>query len=420
MEASLTLGLKVRSTRGAHVPGSAQTDATPTTNRAEDGIMLTAFSYPPRRPACTRRGFTLTELVVVFVVVGLLVAAVAPSLEAARNRSKNAVCHSRLRGIGLASGIYAEWSPDNFGIPVHPLQFCQCPGQPCGTPCTEPQYIGAYEWGGKSGIGSPGHPYAIERGAPSDGPYAWQSSRYGTAAGFGPATRPMNEILYPAGFRDGTDYRYLWEPDTELDLPAFRCPADDGPPRGAHCSSWVQNYERSSYDHFGNSYAANKFMIANSGGGWMLSNSPYLRPTSRVPNPARTINFEENIGRWAWACKRETPACVSSLGLEGVDPGPTKAVRGWHGRNWTFNQVYVDGHTGTRAIWLEGTEDADGYALHYFNELVYPDDPSLQDRYQCIIIRGDGWQKDTLPADFVLTGLWHDGSGRPSYEGCVE
>jgi hypothetical protein len=362
----------------------------------------------------------LIELVAAFVIVGLLVAAVAPSLEAARNRSKNAVCHSRLRGIGLASATYAEWCPDNFGIPVHPSQFCQCLGEPCGQPCQDPQYVGAYEWGGKSGIGSPGHPRALDRGAPAHGYYAWLSSRYGTAAGFGPATRPMNAILYPSGFRDRLDHRSKWGVDTTPVLAKYRCPADDGPPRGAHCQDWVQHPERSSYDHFGNSYAANKFMIAIVGGGWMFSNSPFLRPNSRVPNPARTIAFEENIGRWAWAARNEFAQCQASLGLEGVDPGPTKAVRGWHGRNWTFNQLYVDGHTGTPTLWIEGTEDADGYAQHYYNELVYPDDPSLQDRYGCIIVRGDGWQKDTLPADLVETSLWHSEAGRPSYDGCVE
>ncbi len=382
--------------------------------------MAIQHSLRRREPDIGRSGFTLIELLVVFVIVGLLVGTVAPSLAAARARSKNAVCHARLRGIGIASGLYSEWCPEGYGIPVHPLQFCQCPGEPCGSPCIDPLYMGAYEWGGKSGIGRPGHPYAVERNAPTQGAFAWQSSWYGTAAGLGPATRPMNEIFYPGGFRDGTNFRQFWGPDTKLDLPAFKCPGDDGPPRGGHCPDWVNHPGQSSYNHFGNSYAANKFMIANAGGGWMYSNSPYLRPVSRVPNPARTINFEENIGRWAWACKREIPVCISNLGLEGVDPGPSKAVRGWHGKNWTFNHVYVDGHTGVRKMWIEGTEDADNYAEHYYNELVYPDDPDLQNRYQCIIVRGDGWQKDTLPAELIPTQLWHGGSGRPSYEGCVE
>ena len=45
--------------------------------------------------------------------------------------------------------------------------------------------------------------------------------------------------------------------------------------------------------------------------------------------------------------------------------------------------------------------------------------PGSFERYQCIIVRGTGWQKDTLPATPICTGLQHDGIGRPSDEGCV-
>jgi hypothetical protein len=230
----------------------------------------------------------------------------------------------------------------------------------------------------------------------------------------------MNDILYKGGFKDNLEQRPLWASDTRLDLELFRCPADNGPPRGAHCPDWVEHSERSSYDHFGNSFAANVFMIANSGGGEMRSNSPYMRPVSRVPTPSRTLYYEENIGRWAWSCRRELDVCVNNLGLEGVDPGPTKAVRGWHGKDWTFDRAFVDAHAEVQKIYIEGTEDQDGYALHYRNEKIYPDGDPLQEAHQCIIVRGDGWQKDTLPADLIPTGLWHDGEGRPSYEGCVE
>jgi hypothetical protein len=56
----------------------------------------------------------------------------------------------------------------------------------------------------------------------------------------------------------------------------------------------------------------------------------------------------------------------------------------------------------------------------YRNELVYQYDPSQQNQYQCIIMRGEGWQRDTLPAPLVATNLWHSGGGRPSYEDCFE
>ena len=205
--------------------------------------------------------------------------------------------------------------------------------------------------------------------------------------------------------------------DTELDLELFKCPGDDGPPRGAHCPDWIKNTERSSYDHFGNSYAANVFMVADGGGGEMRTNSPYLRPVSRVPTPSRTLYYEENIGRWAWSARREKDDCLW-IG-QGVDPGPTKALRGWHGRDWTYNRAFVDAHAEQQKIYLEGTEDQNGYALHYRSEIVYPDDLGRQEAYRCIIVRGPAWQKDTLPADDIPTKLWFSGSGRPSYEGCV-
>ncbi len=364
--------------------------------------------------ACS--AFTLIELLVVIAIIALLIAILLPSLESARRQSKQSVCLSHIKNIATSSRVYEAEDPSGWGIPVHPLQYYQCPGNAPGEMCFEPQFVGAYEWGGKSGIGSPGHPFAMERNAPADGHFAWMSSRYGTAAGFGPSSRPMNEVLYKGGFKDNTESRNLWEHDTYLDLELFMCPADDGPPRGAHCPDWVAHSDRSSYDHFGNSYCANVFMIGYTGGSEMFSNSPYMRPVSRVPTPARTLYYEENIGRWAWSCWREQCNFIN-----GVNPGPTKVVRGWHGRDWTYNRSFVDGHAETHKVYVEGTEDGNGYAFHYRCEQVFENHDCESGTWRCVTVRGDGWQKDTLPADMVPTKLWWDGSwGRPSYEACVE
>ncbi len=239
-------------------------------------------------------------------------------------------------------------------------------------------------------------------------------------AGFGPVTRPLNAILYQGGFKDNLYPQFDPEGalrDTELDLKFFRCPGDDGPPRGAHCPDWIAHSERSSYDHFGNSYAANIFMIgANDGSGTMKSNSPYMRSVSRIPVPSRTLYYEENIGRWAWSCWTE--ACDF---LDGCDPGPTRAVAGWHTDNWTFNRAFVDTHAEYQKLWIEGTEDRFGYAEHYRIERVFQN-PGDQSYYRCIIVRGPNWQKDTLPALPIETGLDNSAGGRnrPSFEDCVE
>jgi hypothetical protein len=372
--------------------------------------------------------FTFVELLTVIVCLALLAGILHPSLQEAIGKSRHLTCLDRLHKIGQASLTYSEYDSTHAAIPVHRLQTRQDP--------SNPTFIGAYEWGGKSGIGSDTY-VAVFAGYP-DG----LGSKYGTMAGFGPGGRPLNKIIYPSGLVDvkglpfgssGT-VRQAAVLDTKLELDAFRCPADDGPPGGAHCRDWLEHPRRSSFDHFGNSYASNMFMVAWSGGEPMLSNSPYLRPLSRVPNPGRTLAYEENIGRWAWAAFNEIPDC-QWVG-RGVDPGPTKAVRGWHGRDWTYTRSFVDGHAATQKVYIEGTEDADGYAVHYRNEqlpcypeLVCPFDPNQEipcipgsqgfQAMRCIIVRGDGWQKDALPAPPICTGLYAPYEGRPSYEGCV-
>ncbi|KAA0219742.1 MAG: prepilin-type N-terminal cleavage/methylation domain-containing protein [Phycisphaerae bacterium] len=367
-------------------------------------------SRRPRRGAAG--GFTLIELLVVIAIIALLISILLPSLQNARNQAKRTKCGAHLRDISLASRTYASEDDGAWAIPIHGRQYEQNP--------QTPTFIGAYEWGGKSGIG--------RGGFCSGGGDRELTSKYGTRCGFGPGTRPLNETIYKGGFEDHmTGNDDIVRADTKMQLDVYTCAGDEGPPRGSHCQDWIDSGNISSYDWFGNSFAANVFLIAISGGrNPMSSNGPYLRPITRIPTPSNTIYYEENIGRWAWASRRESDFC-QGLGLPGVDPGRTKSLNGWHGKDWTYNRAFVDAHVEFQKILVEGTKDAQGYYQHYIQHRLLEDCPrpnffrwsnDCSTDNTCIIIRGPGWQKDTLPSPTVPTGLLSPGTGRPSYEGC--
>jgi len=56
----------------------------------------------------TRRAFTLIELLVVIAIIGILTAAVRPSITAANDKANTATCQSRLSQVDLAIHQYVE------------------------------------------------------------------------------------------------------------------------------------------------------------------------------------------------------------------------------------------------------------------------------------------------------------------------
>ena len=343
-----------------------------------------------------RPGITLTETIVIVVALVVLTVSLLPAAAGVRNGSKAGRCLNNLAQIGYANTIYAALDAADMALPVHPKQFQQCPDQPPGQPCFEPIYVGAYEWGGKSGIGRDDFVDWLPAGDPL-------ASKYGTAAGFGPASRPLNEIIFKEDFKNHFDPEFDpqgAEEDTLLDLDVYRCPSDTGY-TGIHFPDFKTRC-LSSFDHFGTSYNANIFMIANSDGGIMQSNSPYLHRLSDVISPVSTLAYAENNGRFAWSAAPEYPGCGW------IGPGIPGTVKGWHAKDWTFNAAFVDGHVDT--IYMRG----------YHNVPLYPSDDNQYLNYRCIIIRGEAWHVDTLPAELVPAALWFSGGGRPSWEDGIE
>ena len=321
------------------------------------------------------RAFTLIELLVVVSIIALLIAILLPSLKKAREQAKSATCLANLHAIALASLIYAADDPNEQAVPVQYTQFYSgVVDQKLHT------RIGPSAWGGKSG-----------RGEVVDNEWWW-----GTREGRGPARRPLNPFLYKQGFVDYKDNPGVpgsknWKADQRLDLGTYRCPGDKGYVGGLHYGTF-QDSGLTSYDHYGNSYAANVqwIYLVGSSPCYLWSNSPYLRPVSRIPNPANTLYYEENCGRFAFKADPQPEAC---------DYEPVyDIVHGWHGRDWNFNAAFADGHAKTIRI--------KGVAVPPPHLASYPNCPPwCYQTWDCVIIRGEGWQIDTLPGPHVETRL---------------
>jgi prepilin-type N-terminal cleavage/methylation domain-containing protein/prepilin-type processing-associated H-X9-DG protein len=330
-----------------------------------------------------RCAFTLIELLVVISIIALLIAILLPSLKRAREQAKQAVCLASLTGISKASITYSADDPSEASIPVHHL-VPQLAGSmsPLGR-----RMVAAYAWGGKSGRGS------------DEGNVLFWGTRFEK----GPSARPLNRFLYKAGFpdymKDPGPGLANWKSDERLDLGLFRCPSDDGY-RNLHFRKWKES-TLSSYDHYGNSYAGNILWILNGPPGPGIydcgsgseaccrSNAPYGRPPSRIPNASNTIFYEENVGRFTfWA-----PLEPSTPYYYNCDPIPTQPVKGWHGKDWMFNVAFADGHGAT--VKMKGS----------LAPLLssYPSGNAAE--WNCVIVRGAGWQRDTLPSPPVLTRI---------------
>jgi hypothetical protein len=327
----------------------------------------------------TRPAVTMLETVACSAALLALLAMVTPALSEYRRQSKEVRCISNLQRIAGASAAHAAADPNELLTPVHSL---------IGTAGA----LGAYEWGGKSGRGE-----SLGGGIGPD----IINSKWGTQFGRGPGTRGLNDVLYKGGFADyahtpGPEARN-WVNDARLDLDVYRCPSDYGY-TGIHTTAW-RDSRLSSFDHYGNSYAVATHWVGVVGGNCdLMSSSPFLRPVSEVPSPARTLSYTENCGKYSWRQNYGPDGCGSLSGTLG--PDVESIVRGWHGSPFTFTTAFVDGHVGRTSM--------RGFLQPVPNIGQFPDVPGVganYDSWRCAIIRGSDWQLDTLPAAPVLTAI---------------
>jgi prepilin-type processing-associated H-X9-DG protein len=315
-----------------------------------------------------RGAVTMVDVAAVMGTLATLAVCLASAAAGIRVSSKESRCLLNLSQTGLASSIYSAQDPADMAIPVHDLQFAQ--------DRNNPTFIGAYEWGGKSGRGwdtwlGPADPL---------------NSKYGTKAGFGPNTRPLNGIIYRESFADHLNPEFDSAGalvDTLLDLDVQHCPADTGY-SGVHFPTFRDS--KLVVRPFPRVTTANVFSFGYGGGGPINYNSPYLRRLADVKSPATTLLYYENNGRYAWSAGPTPEECSDVIGK--TPPGP---VRGWHGKNWMLNATFADGHADM--IYMRG----------FVNTYIpYSPDPTtnvdqINEQFRCVIIRGEGWQLDPSP-----------------------
>jgi len=323
--------------------------------------------------------FTLVELMVVVSIIALLISILLPSLRNARRLAKQAACASNIRAVSLAGLTYATDDPQENAIPVSVTAAHYSTNR-----------YSYYAYGGKAGIGgtqASGDLYSV----------------WGDTTKMGPAHRPLNSVIYkttfvrpPAGLAN-----QCYRPNTQMDLEVYHCPADKGFP-GFHHYGWKER-RISSYDYYGTSYACNPLWVCDpSDDKYMKSNSMYLRPLSRVPNPARTVMFWENAARYSIFADNTEEYGPPGSTPPGQPPTGCRpyydtdfVARGHHGVPWRFNVAFGDGH----ASWIK----IKSYAIALGNQ-VPPDcasggSPSA--RCICVLVRGNGWQLDTMPAPAI-------------------
>lgn len=315
----------------------------------------------------TRSGFTLVELLVVVSIIALLVAILLPSLSKARQQAKRLSCLANIRGVSQASLTYSSDDRNENSIPI---------GQGDGTyPKAHLAYAG---FGGKSGLG-------VTKNANNSN---WSGR---PTVEIGSQHRPLNYVLYKGLNRLSGNF-VDWNQDTQIEAPNFKCPSDRGF-SGMHMKGWKDS-KLSGFDYFGTSYFANPLFVAAPSEIAWKSNSMYHRPLSRVPNPGNTIMYTELATRYAIFANNTEEYDQDISGCYWPYSSGEFTAKGFHKKDWNFNVSFGDGH----ASWIK----LKGYGqVDIPQHNMPPECPN--GTCSCILVRGLGWQLDTLPGDLVST-----------------
>jgi len=205
-------------------------------------------------------GFTILELLVVIVILGLLIGILLPVFGRVREGARRAQCTNNLRQQGIAWYLYLDDHDDKF---PEPISILTAPGEEMASWCT---------YGGKYGTRFP-----------DDGSYSAQN-------------RPLNRYL---------DIYNDNDPATKV----FFCP-DDKPGNPDPQST------ESSFDFYGNSYEVNDVVFDT------RHLSKITAPHNRVFLESCLYRNAPNHGKTTFADHPNVPVMV--LFLDGHVAGPFK------------------------------------------------------------------------------------------------
>ncbi len=190
-----------------------------------------------------KKAFTLLELLVVIVILGILAAILFPALGRAREGARRAQCTNNLRQIGIAWWLYLDDHEEKF-----PQYMFSYPDAPVGGLV---KGMTVYHFGGKG---------FTDRDFPPPAKY-----------------RPLNSCVGVDVFRSREEV----EKDHLLEI--FHCPSDTAT-RGKGLSY---------FDHIGNSYIANIKIISYARGEYMTE-----RPLSTVTAPFSKVMMTMDSKRY--------------------------------------------------------------------------------------------------------------------------
>ena len=161
---------------------------------------------------------------------------------------------------------------------------------------------------------------------------------------------------------------------------------------------------KTSYDFFGTSYHPNAMWVSGRDR-TLTSNTPFLHRLSAVPNPTETLYYQEHCSAFA---DRVVPV------PEGCYDAPSLVVYGWHGCPFRFNVAFVDGRVDQARI--RGFENP---AIGRYPG--YSDPDAGYQQFRCVISRGPGWQRDTLPlAPAEIRDGWTHSDSAAREDGCTD